>query len=222
MAVPILVGSRFGRLVVIARSASLGHGGSGRWTVRCDCGATKIVYGSNLRGGRTTSCGCRNSEVVIARSTKHECAPRIRHAPEYDTWCRMIQRCHNPNSKDFVDYGARGIAVCDRWRGSFEAFLADVGRRPTNDHSIDRIDNDGNYEPCNVRWATKDEQWNNKRTTRWVYFLGKRLSAAQWEREFDLPKGTVRKRLDRGWSTSRALTEPVNSRRALRSPRSAA
>jgi hypothetical protein len=128
------------------------------WLCRCRCGSEKIVEGSNLRSGRSTSCGCLRTEL----QTKHG----LWTDPRYCAYYAMLRRCYNPNHSRYADYGGRGIAVCQRWRESLEVFAADVGPRPAPGYSLDRIDNDGNYEPDNVRWATAAEQIANQRIHR--------------------------------------------------------
>lgn len=125
----------------------------------------------------------------------------------YRVWGAMVERCTKQASKDYAHYGGRGITVCDRWR-KFENFYADMGDRPTG-MTLERIDNDGDYEPGNCRWATRREQNLNRRTTQMVTYLGETLCAADWERRFGYGEGVVAGRLRRGWPIERALTQPV-------------
>jgi hypothetical protein len=158
-----ITGQRFGRLVAIAptdRRVS----GNVVWRFRCDCGVEKETPISNVRSGNTRSCGCFIRETrkknlsPLATLTHGQSRPR---SPTYRVWAGMIGRCLIPTDSSFKDYGGRGITVCDRWR-RFEDFLADMGERPAG-RSIDRINNDGDYEPGNCRWATPTEQRLNQR-----------------------------------------------------------
>jgi hypothetical protein len=171
-----LTGQRFGRLVVV-RFAGLTLLATGRhgatWVCECDCGTVKVVRARYLLRGQSRSCGCLRSETVSARASTQFGGVRAPagawRTPEYVVLVSMWARCENPNNKDFRRYGARGITVCQRWRkgengkSPYECFIEDMGRRPSPELSIDRIDNDGNYEPGNCRWATPKQQQLNRR-----------------------------------------------------------
>lgn len=128
--------------------------------------------------------------------------------PEQGALINIIQRCTNPNNPQYSSYGGRGITVCDRWRHSFENFLADMGPRPSDKHSIDRIDNDGNYEPGNCRWATQREQCRNKRSNRIIEFDGVRLPVVDWAERLGVPVEMLRGRIKQGWSDEAIIATP--------------
>jgi hypothetical protein len=130
--------------------------------------------------------------------------------PEYFTWRGMRQRCENPNCRNFPRYGARGIKVCERWIESFTNFFSDMGPRPSNQHSLDRIDNDGDYAPANCRWATRLEQMNNREINKLITHDGVTLPISEWARIKSIRRDTLHNRIFRlGWSSERALTTPV-------------
>jgi hypothetical protein len=197
---PNIAGQRFGRLVA---GESVKRGSYWYVAVTCDCGTSKHVIHHHLVSGKTTSCGCLARETTSQRSKTHG---ESRLTPEHALWIRMKQRCGNPNHSHYSYYGARGITVCQEWLDSYEAFLAHVGRRPSEKHSLERIENNGNYEPGNVKWATKTEQMNNRRTNHFVEWKGQRLTIAQWSRAIGVPFSTIKTRLKRGWTVERTLT----------------
>lgn len=155
-----LTGQVFTKLTVIERAESQNN--HARWVCACECGNIVIVKGIHLKSGHTKSCGCSKIELHTKRLTKHGHSG----TSLYNVWCSMKERCFNEHAERYKDYGGRGITVCEEWRNSFEAFYADVSKLPhfsEQGYSLDRINNNGNYEPNNVRWATIKEQANNKR-----------------------------------------------------------
>lgn len=191
-------GSRFGRLVVL--SFSHDQRGSKYWLCRCDCGAERNISFSNLANGRTLSCGCLQAEVKKLPRERKTSGPRVR-TPEYMSWCSMRARCFNKNCNSYPSYGGRGITVDPTW-DSFSAFLDDMGTKPGPSYSLDRIDNDGNYTPKNCRWATPEEQAQNRRTS--IKING--VSLSKHCRDNGISAAAVAARLKRGWSLPDALT----------------
>lgn len=152
---PVPAGTTIGRWTVIAEAPR--RYGIRCLLCRCACGTERSVLIGALRTGASKSCGCLSSDTA----RRHGMST----TPEHVLWRAINQRCHNPKHSSYRNYGARGIHVCDKWRRSFEAFFADVGRRPSPELTLDRRDNDGHYEPDNVRWATRSEQMLNTRLT---------------------------------------------------------
>ena len=176
-----LTGQRFGRLSVIASAGVVLTGKTNKkfslWLCRCECGNETKVRGIKLRSGHTSSCGCLSRERASTSKLRHgENSRRHGMTAEYRCWAAVKTRCMNPKASGYDQYGGRGIQVCDRWK-TFENFLADMGRKPSPEHSIDRYpDGDGNYEPGNCRWATKSEQRLNQRKSK---TRGASISAAR-------------------------------------------
>ena len=155
-----LTGEVYGRWTV--ESYAVKRGEKHCWNCLCECGARKVVRGNNLRNGNSKSCGCLQKAYVTEHRTIHGKSGK----PEYNSYTHMKSRCYNKKDKNYADYGGRGITVCSRWRNSAEYFFEDMGDKPSAQHSLDRIDNDGNYEPDNCRWATSLEQSLNQRMRR--------------------------------------------------------
>lgn len=168
------------------------------WLCRCECGTLLRVKGVMLRCGNTKSCGC--SKI------RHGQCRRGRLTPEYRCWKDMNTRCYRSTCKHYKNYGGRGIQVCEQWRESFETFFADIGARPSDRHSIDRIDNDGNYEPDNCRWSEKREQDSNRRTNRLITHNGVTKTMTEWGRVLGVHPVTIHLRLKKGWPLERALS----------------
>lgn len=198
-----LTGRRFGRWTINA------YFKRSYWLCSCDCGTEKIVYGPNLVRGFTLSCGCWRDEKVSITSSTHGQSK----TPEYRVWAGIKRRCLNKNDRSFRDYGGRGITICQQWSDSFESFLADMGLRPTAQHSIDRIDNAKGYEPGNCRWVTRLEQARNKTNNRIIEFQGVAKTSSEWAVITGIKRATIEYRLDSGWSIDHALTIPAEQGR---------
>lgn len=199
-------GMRYGRWLVI-RPADPWNGRCPRWLCRCDCGTERSVLAMGLARGTSTSCGCRTSERMKRTEVTHGMSlTRV-----YGIWASMKYRCENPKSSRFKDYGGRGIKVCERWQ-SFENFFADMGHPPTG-MSIDRQENNGDYEPGNCRWATRKQQQRNTRRSPLFTHRGQQMTLREWADTLGLPFYILRHRVLRaGWDIDRALTEPVKHR----------
>lgn len=212
-----LVGMKFARLLIVeemppvfASYKSNPNHKTRMFRCACDCGNETVANAGNLRRGHTQSCGCvqrENGAKVgnLPKSIKHGMCG----TPEYTAWLNMIQRCTNPKATRYERYGGRGIKVCDRWRSSFDAFYADVGPRPSPEYSIDRNpNNDGHYEPTNVRWATDAEQHRNRDVNRFIEVDGQSMCLADAARLRGIKPNTLHYRLGRGLSAEEALRQP--------------
>lgn len=202
-----LAGRRFGRLVVEHKTKP-NKSGAMRWLCVCDCGNQKEICGKHLRSGKTRSCGCYRAENTSEMFTKHGLSgSRI-----YTIWIGMKDRCSNPKNVEYAKYGGRGIEVCDEWK-HFEPFHSwAVANGYRDDLSIDRIDNDGDYEPSNCRWATCSEQANNTSRSHVLEYNGESRTVREWENVLGVRKNTIRQRIWRGWSVERALKTPERGR----------
>lgn len=195
-----LTGQKFGRLTVIKRVENDKHQKT-RFLCRCDCGNEKVINGSSLKRGLSKSCGCLNNELLVKRAI-HDGNYRhgLRKNKLYPIWNMMIQRCINPNNSRYKTYGGRGIQVCEEWQHSFKAFYDYVSKLPhfnETGYSLDRINNDGNYEPSNIKWSNKVEQANKRTSNVYYFFNGEYKTLAQWCREFNAPYKLVHRRITR-------------------------
>jgi hypothetical protein len=195
-----LAGRTFGRWTVLDRAERARY-----WNCVCECGNRREVFDSSLTTGSSPSCGCITRTVFAARWVTHGHAGSGSRSIEFETWCRIRQRCENPRNPGFKNYGARGIAVCDRWREDFQHFLDDVGYRPGPGFSLDRIDNERGYEPGNCRWATAKEQARNRRSSRFIVAHGQRKTVAEWSELTGVSPTTISRRLASGMTPEQAV-----------------
>jgi len=193
------IGQQFGCWVVLE---DLGY--KGKYRCRCECGREQNIRVYDLIQGKTTMCrSCSNM------MTTHNYS--ISNTDEYNSWMHMNQRCSNPNSKDYKNYGGRGITVYPLWQNSFEAFLVYMGPKPSPDYSIERIDVNKGYYPGNVRWATSLEQSRNKRNNVMIEINDVCKTAAEWAEDdiCGVPLKTIYKRIERGWDPVEAVLAPL-------------
>lgn len=199
-------GLRFGRLTALSFHGQAKNGYA-LWLCKCDCGTTKVLRSCKLLEGTTRSCGCLQRELASKNHFKHG----LRSHPLYATWCSMKQRCSDQNCRGYKNYGARGIAVCERWQRSFEAFVEDMGERPSSRHSVERKDNSKGYSPDNCIWATTPEQHRNTRRTVLLELRGDKKCITDWSQTTGIKLTTLHQRLRTGWSVEKTLTTPVKS-----------
>jgi len=200
-----LTGAVFGRLTIDSYFG-LSKDKRTLWNCSCSCGNKKVASRHELRSGDTKSCGCLRIEMTRARSSTHG----KRGCNEYKIWLSMKDRCLNKNANNYNNYGGRGISVCDEWGKSFSAFYADMGRRPSLSHSIDRIDNNGNYTKNNCKWATRREQNNNRRETIFVEYGGARLCLSSMCEKTGINYHCAQQRLHKyKWSVFDTFSKPV-------------
>lgn len=202
-----LTGQTFGRLTVIARVPS-SVAGKTRWQCQCICGMIKAIQADSLTSKKSQSCGCLNREMISQRRKIHG---RSR-TPEYNIYINIVQRCTNPRSQDWKSYGGRGITV--EWT-SFEQFFAARGPRPSPEHTIERIDNNGPYSSQNTRWIPFVEQGSNRRDNHTITYQGLTMTMAQWTRHLGYTPSLISGRLLKGWTIERALTPPRSIRTKL-------
>ncbi len=205
-----LTGKKFGHLTAIEFAGGKKNGNRTRskWLCRCDCGKEILVITDNLTRDHSKSCGCEKGGMVTASKITHGKS----HDPIYPLWNAMRSRCYNKNHKDYDIYGGRGIAVCERWQ-KFENFYEDMGDMPSKNHSLDRIDSNGNYEKDNCKWSTASEQRNNQRRTKLYGPEGDKHCIKYWCDLKNIPYARLAQRLEKlGWSFERAIST-VDGRR---------
>lgn len=200
-----ITGRRFGRWTVLEYE---GNRNGGSWySCKCDCGTIKSTTYDRLKLGQSKSCGCLASEMRIKRNLKHGQCARGKETREWLSWRNMIGRCQNPKNTAYMNYGGRGIKVCDRWM-EFTNFFEDMGKCPKN-HTLDRIDVNGDYCPENCRWASYKQQARNTRKNLFFTVKGETKTLAEWAEIYQCRYGLVQKRvLQLGWDIEEALTIP--------------
>lgn len=173
----------------------------------CSCGKEFVSSISEVKVGDTKSCGCIRSKIVRDRMTKHG----MKHTPEYHAWVEMRQRCNNKNNKRYGRYGGRGIVVSPEWDNSFEAFFTDMGKRPSDKHTLERSDNDGRYCKSNCKWALNKEQANNRSNNIIINYNGQDKTLSQWSDIVGINYKTLVDRIKaRNWPIAKALETPIN------------
>lgn len=214
MTVPVpdsfYIGKQYGRITVLSVSG-YGKPGGRVATGECSCGNPWSGSLYALKYGKTRSCGCFRLARIKEANTRHG----LEGSPEYRAWVSMKRRVLDATHPAYHNYGGRGITVHEPWINDFGAFIKHVGLRPSKDHSLERKDNDAGYVPGNLRWATRVEQGNNRRTNRIIEHAGRKQTVSEWARELGVSKGLLKNRLDAGWSDERTITTAV----AYRTPR---
>lgn len=202
-----LTGHKYGKLSVIKPVGKNKHG-KVLWLCKCECGNETITSSNSLRRGHTISCGCAHLEKIAKGNPKHG----LTNAKLYPVWVMMKDRCMNSNNKEYKNYGGRGVTVCNEWKNNFQAFY---DWAMTNGYveglSIDRIDNNGNYEPSNCRWATRREQQLNTTRNKRITYNGKTQTLTEWSEELNVRFNKLWERLYKlNWSVERAFTTGGN------------
>lgn len=196
-----MIHQRFDKLIVVENIYESNVKLAKKVKCICDCGNSRIVVSRLLRIGMVKDCGCE-----ILRKRKF-----LSH-PLFNTWKDMIQRCYLKSAQFYQNYGGRGITVCDRWKDKkrgLENFINDIGEKPSNKHSLDRIDNNGDYSPENCRWATIKEQCRNRTSNRFLTYKGETKCVAEWCEILNISNTTLFGRLRKGWSIEKAFETPI-------------
>jgi hypothetical protein len=204
-----ITGQRFSRLTVIEFVEI--RDGVAMWSCLCSCGNKLVCRGVNLKKNNTKSCGCLKRDVTIARNISLKTTHGMYSTPIYKVWASMKRRCCCPSSHNYKNYGGRGITICKRWM-SFENFYEDMGDRPSDQHSIERLDNDKGYNRENCCWVLPEQQTRNKRSNRNITYKGETKILADWAKQFNISRVTISSRIKRGWSVEDALTRKTRRR----------
>lgn len=173
---------------------------------KCKCGNLYEAYISKMILGHIKGCGCgqiKHGHTVGKKNGGKQTS-------EYGTWLNMIKRCYSVDNKAYMNYGGRGILVCERWRDSFEYFLHDMGLKPSKSHSIERVDNNGNYEPCNCKWETRKNQARNQRSNTIIEYNGEKFCIAEWSEKLGITSSVFCRRISLGWSIEKIMLEGNN------------
>lgn len=197
-----ITGKRFGRIVAIEPSKEIATNKSKKWICKCDCGTVKEIRSSDLRFGKVTSCGCWKDEKTSKRFKTHGKSNTL----IYNIWTSMKGRCYRKTSKDYPNYGGRGIRICDEWKDSFMNFYNwSVANGYEERLTIDRIDPNGNYEPSNCRWIENEKQALNRRNSKYYEYDGLSLSAREWSEKLNINYNTMRDYLNRDMTVEEIL-----------------
>lgn len=191
-----LTGKEINGLIFLSYSHT-DHNYKACWNIKCYCGNTFVRRANDIKTGDTSSCGC-----LLPRHN-------LSGVPEYNIWNLIKARCYNINNPRYIDYGGRGITVCDTWLNDFTIFYRDMGPRPSSKHSIERKDNNGNYCKDNCIWETSKNQARNKRNNVLLTYNNETKTTMEWAEQLNIPYNTLRRRIIRGWSDEKALTTPV-------------
>lgn len=215
------IGEKYGRLrlVTVLGRRMYGRQMKTMCEARCDCGKTITIMVESLASGNTKSCGClqidASTQTCLAR-TKHGMTKQSSpYRDLYDIWKGLIRRCHNSRSRAYANYGGRGVRVCEKWRASIEDFIADMGPRPSG-ASIDRINNDGDYEPGNCRWATRRQQALNTRRNVKINWQGQVMCMSEFAERCGVTRRVISRRLAAGWSADRIAALGTESKTTTR------
>lgn len=212
-----IIGKKFNRLTVLEFVGTDKYGNT-KFLCECDCGNRKVLLGSKVKGGRTKSCGCLHSETARNNTKKHLSS----HTKLYSVYAHILSRCFCKTNKNYHNYGGRGITVCEEWADKekgFDKFKEWAYQNGYDENAkfgnctIDRINNDGNYEPSNCRWVDIKTQANNKRQNHLITFNGKMQNVTQWATELGFTNSTLFNRIRKGWSVEETLTTSVKKYR---------